>query len=270
MKFCLLLARQRSGTGAFGRVIGKHPDLHFTGEIFHPDNVGEEGNYFTWLERKVARDPKASHPYRNRDNWYGFLSEDMMRYPGRTPVADVKYSSLHQMDGGWQEPTDVPWLLFHAMKLELPVIHLTRANYVETFVSGKLAEANRVWHAEDRDAISVNSTVLNIRELCAYLEMIDRDVMLVKHWIKDYRRALVCDYADLFDEDGNFSAVTAQSIATLLDVPPFVDLAPDYVKQAPHSLRDSVENFDLLQKALAGTRFEWMVADIAPLIGGRT
>jgi len=100
--------------------------------------------------------------------------------------------------------------------------------------------------------------------------MIDRDVALVKDWIRDYRRALTCDYADLFDADGNFAVETAQSIATLLDVPPFVDLAPDYVKQAPRSLRDSVENFALLQKALAGTRFEWMVADIPPLIGGGT
>ncbi len=41
MKYALLIASQRSGTGALGSVLDKNQHIKHLGEIFHPDDLGD-------------------------------------------------------------------------------------------------------------------------------------------------------------------------------------------------------------------------------------
>lgn len=259
MALAFLIARQRSGTGALGSVLDKHPDLRYVGEVFHPDNFGASGNYFTFLHERVKEDPKRALPNAQAENFTAFAEMMQGRFPNQTVIIDIKYRSLHQANGGWQGLAEMPWLLGHAKREGLPVIHLTRKNYVESFVSGRLAEANKVWHARQEDEIKVTSTVVNLRNLSNYLVSTDREVALIREWLGKSRKVLEVDYGDLFDREGTLRPPLAERLSKLFDIGPFEDREPAFKKQAPARLRESIRNFPLIAEGLAGTKHEWML-----------
>lgn len=258
-KFGVLLARQRSGTGALGSVLDMHPALHYLGEIFHPDNLGQNNNYFTHLMERVRQTPENALPTNNQSNMDTFI--DNMSKEGSSPVIDIKYRSLYHCSANWQGLHEQPWLLTYAKQNRAPIIHLTRKNFVESFVSGRLAEANKVWHAKASDNISTTSIVVNIRHLSAYIHTSDLETKSVRNWLRKYPSAIELDYADLFDDEGSISEAASGQISEMFGIGPFTLRKPAFVKQAPRNLRQSVENFDLLRQALSGTPHEWMVSE---------
>ncbi|MEM9761976.1 MAG: hypothetical protein AAF968_05620 [Pseudomonadota bacterium] len=257
--FALLLARQRSGTGALGSVLDKQPGIKYLGEIFHPDNVGKPDNFFTFLWEQAARDPSAAMPWEQEALFESYLADVERRYPGQIPVIDVKYRSLHHLAGGWRGLLERPWLIRHAEARGGALIHLTRRNYVESFVSGRLAEANRVWHATASDSLAVQSAVIDIRALSHYIETTAEEVALLERWLKPATRIVTLDYAEMMNPDGALADRPAERLAALLGVAEFDDRFPAFLKQAPASLAVSVENMALVQRALSGTAHAWMV-----------
>ncbi|MEL6576014.1 MAG: hypothetical protein AAFQ81_09000 [Pseudomonadota bacterium] len=257
--FALLLARQRSGTGALGSVLDKQPGIKYLGEIFHPDNVGKPDNFFTFLREQAAHDPSAAMPWEQEALFERYLADIEQRYPGRIPVVDVKYRSLHHLAGGWRGLLERPWLIRHTEARGGALIHLTRRNYVESFVSGRLAEANRVWHATASDRLAVHSAVIDIRALSHYIETTADEVALMERWLKPATRLVTIDYAEMMNPDGALADRPAEQLAALLGFGPFEDRLPAFLKQAPASLATSVENMALVQRALSGTPYAWMV-----------
>ncbi|MEL6767219.1 MAG: hypothetical protein AAFP17_08565 [Pseudomonadota bacterium] len=259
--FALLLARQRSGTGALGSVLDKQPSLKYLGEILHPDNAGEADNFFTFLAERVGENAAAAMPWEQELLFEGYLARMAERYPGRVPVLDVKYRSLHHLAGGWRGLLERPWLIRHADARGAAIIHLTRQNYVESFVSGRLAEANRVWHATEADRLGVQSAVIDIRALSHYIETTSDEVALIERWLKPTKRLATLDYGEMMDGEGALAEGPAHRLAALLGVPRFEERAPSFVKQAPSSLGASIENMALVRRALSGTPHAWMVGE---------
>lgn len=259
MNYALLIARQRSGTGAIGSVMDKHPDIKYLGEVFHPSNVGQDTNYFTFLKDRVSQDPGNALPDERFALFEAFLEEQAERHPGMTLVVDVKYRSLHHLDGGWRGLVQRPTLLQMAIDRNIPILHLTRRNAVQSFVSGRLAEANEVWHARKDQAINVRSTVVNVRQLSNYIINTEREIELVEEWTHKYPRLAMFDYAEMMDDEGMVAQAVAGKVAQTLGVGPFSDRAPNFIKQAPADLTESIENFDLVRKALVGTDYMWML-----------
>jgi len=259
MNYAFLIARQRSGTGALGSVLDKHPDLKYLGEVFHPANVGQDQNYFTFLKEAVIHEPENCLPDRQYELFEAFLEKMAQRHPGKTLIVDVKYRSLHQLDGGWRGLVERPSLLAEAVRRQTPIMHLTRRNALQSFVSGRLAEANKVWHTSASDQIKVVSTVINIRQLSNYIVSTEREIALIEEWTHRYSRLEIFDYADMFDDEGKIQGDLGSRIAKLLGIEDFADRAPAFIKQAPASIEASVENFDLVKRALTGSNFEWML-----------
>jgi len=259
MNYALLIARQRSGTGAIGSVLDKHPSLKYLGEVFHPSNLGQEQNYFTFARAQAAENPDLILPDSRYDTFEAFLAHEAERFPGKTLVVDVKYRSLHQLDGGWRGIVERPTLLSQAMARNVPILHLTRNNAVETFVSGRLAEANKVWHARADQDVKVRSVVLDIRQMSNYIVNTEREIEQVKLWTQTYPHLALFDYSEMFDDAGLISTKTAAQIARVLGTGDFSDRAPSFIKQAPTSLRESIENFELVERALSGTNYSWML-----------
>lgn len=259
MKYALLLARQRSGTGAVGTVLDKHPEVKYLGEVFHPDNLGQNHNYFTFLRERAGTDPDAVLPENRYGLFLAFLEDMAGQYPDRTLVVDIKYNSLHHLNGGWQGLVAQPRVLAQAKEQKRPILHLTRRNTLQSFVSGRLAEANKVWHARPGNEIGVTSTVINIRQLSNFIVTMQREMDLVERWTRNYPHLEKFDYADAFDADGLLDAALADRLASLFGVAPFSDRAPVFVKQAPARMEDAVENYDLVRQALVGTDHKWML-----------
>ena len=259
MEYAILIARQRSGTGALGSMIDKHPQLKYLGEVFHPGNAGQEQNYFTFLKRKVASDPAAALPDRRYGVFLEFLEEQAVRFPNRRLIVDIKYRSLHHLDHGWRGLVERPTALATAIENKVPLLHLTRRNALHSFVSGRLAEANKVWHANQSDQIKVTSTVLNIRQLSRYIVGTEREIALIEEWTRGYGRLETFDYDEMFDAEGLVQKDLADRLSRLLQVDEFTDRAPSFVKQAPSKASASIENYDLVKRALLGSTSEWML-----------
>ncbi|MCA8867321.1 MAG: hypothetical protein KDA67_01570 [Rhodobacteraceae bacterium] len=259
MKYAILLARQRSGTGALGSVLDKHPQLKYLGEVFHPDNLGQKNNYFTHFLDKVKSDPKAALPDNAYKVFQSFLEDISALHPGKMLIVDIKYRSLHHLDGGWRGVVERPRSITESISHDLPIIHLTRRNALQSFVSGRLAEANKVWHAHSNEQIRVNSAVLNIRQLSNYIVTSEREADLIDRWTKRYKHLESFDYDEMFDIEGHLDSQIAERLAALFGVTSFTDREPTYVKQAPTDMAEAIENYELVKRALLGTDAIWML-----------
>jgi hypothetical protein len=255
-----MFARQRSGTGALGSVLDRHPQLKYVGEVLHPEDTANEDNFFGFLAANETFSAAFCDPRRRTEvveRYFEWLTE---RYQPRLPVIDVKYRSLHHWNGSWQGVTEAPWLIRHIKAQNLPVIHMKRKNYLETYISGQLAEENSVWHASSDTKITVRETVVDIKQMCRSLAQTAEEVRLVDLWQSGHRNMLVLEYAMAFDQKGHLKGEVARNLKTLLKLSEdFVDLVPSFVKQAPVSVSQSILNLPLVELAIRGTEFEWML-----------
>lgn len=259
MKHAILLARQRSGTGAVGSVLDQQPGLKYLGEVFHPDNLGQPTNFFTFFRDRVSADPEAALPDNRYQVYLDFLDSLSGQFPDQTLIVDIKYRSAHHLDGGWRGLVARPRSIDEAIANNRPILHLTRRNALHSFVSGRLAEANKVWHARDESQIKVTSTVLNIRQLSNYIVSSARETDLITQWTRNYPHLVAFDYDEAFDSEGKLDKTISDKLADLFGVEPFANRAPAFVKQAPTDMEQVIENYDLVRRALIGTEFKWML-----------
>ena len=253
------MARQRSGTGALGTILDKHPQIKYLGEIFHPENVGRANNFFTYQLEAIKKDPELVLPGRGLELLDGFFGWKADLIKNQLPIIDAKYSSLHHLCPPMLNPLERPSLLTHCIQNKLPIIHLTRENYLHTYLSGRLAEANKVWHARSDDEIKVTSIDINISQLISYCNQTKTSVKMMRQWLDKRHFVLEIDYASLFNEDGSFSSDIKEQLEDLLDVDGFQDTTPVFVKQNKVPLGESIKNFEQVFDALRKTEFSWMI-----------
>lgn len=256
-----LIARQRSGTGALGSVLDRHPALKYVGEILHPNDRANPVNFFRFLEAQSLASAFALMPDARKDIVQTFFDATQALHPDRQVIYDLKYNSLHHWNGGWQGILQEPWLIRHAKAGSLPILHLTRSNLVETFVSGRLAELNQVWHARDRQEVKVSSLAVNPVQLRRYLDSTTREIEQVRRWLGRYERCLEIEYAETFDATGRMQDEVAARLAAFLGIDALPELNPAFVKQAPAKLSAAIENFEEVRTALSGTPYARMVAE---------
>ena len=173
-------------------------------------------------------------------------------------MLDIKYSSLSTLPSIWRSPADEPFFLLYCRLHNVPIIHLTRRNSLEIFVSGQLADANKVWHTVDREAIRVTQAYIPVTSLLSFLRSSDEHERLMRRWLEGYPRLVEVDYADMF-EDGDVRQAVMDTISETLEIGEFSDRRPVLIKQAPRHVRDAIINLDEVFAALKGTQYEWML-----------
>lgn len=257
----LLVARQRSGTGALGSLLDRqnHPQFYYLGEIFHPEGLGDRHNYFTHLVDYVREDPLNAMAQNAPQNFRRFLAT--FAGEGRTLLPDVKYDSLHSLNGPWHAPLVRPWLLEFARAEGAPIIHLTRRNLLEVFVSGLLAAANKVWHTVDAADVKIRSAVVDIPKLLRFIDGMQREREVIEQWLDGHRPLVTLDYQEMFDAEGLLARDRADEIARAFGADPITQRRPSFVKQAPRDLPESIRNYDEVARALAGTPHAWMLTE---------
>ena len=261
MKFALLIARQRSGTGALGSILDKHPQLAYLGEIFHPDNIGEPTNYFTFLKNLVASDPDRAMPWHSQTNFDEYVDAIQPLFLKQKLILDIKYSSLHNINLGWQEPLEPSHIIKYAISLGVPIIHLTRRNLVKVFVSGLLADINKVWHTTDTKSLKVQSVKVDPEEVLYFIKKSEEEYTFFNSWLSNSPRLVSLEYEDMLDANGSLNLNLAKKFVEQFDIEDFVDLSPHYVKQAPSDLSKSIENYEEVKQALSGTEYHWMLEE---------
>lgn len=261
MSYVLLLARQRTGTGALNSALEKHPNIKYLNEIFNQDNIRADTSFFRFYEKEIRARGKRTWPDIKARIFERYIKVMHDRYQRKTLIADVKYNNLHHLDGNWRGLVEMPALLHKTMSDDVPIIHLRRRNRLRTFLSGILAELNSVWHTKDKRELRRQSASIDPVALCHYIDVAEKEDQLVSGWIGHYHRKLEFDYADLFSGSGEMNPDIVGSILDLLGHPHVPGLQPTLVKQAPVELTSAIENFEDVQRALIGTRHEWMLTD---------
>ena len=260
-----LFARQRSGTGALGSILDQHPELKYAGEVLHPDDRSNGLNFFSYVEADADRMRHFFNPDRRPDivdKYFTWLSE---RVHPKFPIIDIKYSSVHHWNTSWQGIVDAPWILRCIREKNFPVLHLKRKNYLETYVSGRLAEENKVWHAKSAEELRVHEIVVDIGQMSKTLVRTTEEVAAMDVWLHGVKRQLTLEYADLFDAGGIADSALIHRVQELFGLKEdFSKLTPNVIKQAPPLVGDAIVNVSLVRRALRGTEYAWMLKASKP------
>ncbi len=261
MALHVLLARQRSGTGALGSLLDQHPQISYYGEVFHPDEIDREHNYFNFLLKKAKGDPNNALPSANEQNYRDYIAQLESSGQKGSVLIDVKYSSTHHFNGYWHSPLDPPGFLQICQRERRKIIHLKRHNLLKTRISGLLAEHNKIWHATPEDTITVKTLTLDTEEVLGFLASMSQQVTYFDNYLGNYPQILTLSYENLFQASGTLASDTSKSLAAFLEVDeePFNTLTPFFVKQASDDLSAVIENYDEISSCLNNTRFAWML-----------
>jgi len=259
MTLCIMIAKQRTGTGALGSILDQHPSISYHGEVFHHDAVDKPPNYFWFLRDLVKRNPELILPEANvrRFELYSrYLEERKARL--RTFV-DIKYSSLHHFNGHWLGILEPPTLFSILRSKAIPVVHLNRRNHLKSFISGQLAELNNEWHVRSADQITVHSLVIDTKTCLRFIRSKENEQARVRRILENHPRLLNLEYAELFAASGELREDSAAALAGFLEVEPFEKKMPVHIKQTSNDLTAVIENYDAVAKALAATNHAWMI-----------
>jgi len=259
MSLCMLIARQRSGTGALGSLLDQHKDIKYLGEVFHNDAINNEPNYFNFLQGLIAQDNLFGLPGNAEgklDKYIEYLNGYSVK---NNKIIDVKYRSLHHFNGYWHGPTDCPVIVDLARKINLPIIHLTRNNLLKTYISGQLADINSVWHARDKSELKIETVTLDVNKTLSWLNNIDYEVEKMRFFLRNYSNVIHIEYEQLFRSNGVLTDVVSKKIETLLNVTDVEEAKSVFVKQASDNLEKVIENYREVEFKLSNTKFSWMM-----------
>jgi len=261
MALHILLARQRSGTGALGSILDQHPEVKYLGELFHPNEISRKNSYFNFLLQKISNDVNKGLPTAHEQNYKEYMEYVDGFEVKKNVFIDVKYSSTHHFNGNWHTPFDIPKFLQFCKRDQRKIIHLKRQNFLKTYVSGKLAEQNKIWHAKNNADIAITSIKLEVKPLLQYLRSAARQVMHFEGYLKNYPNILELEYDNLLQNNGQLNIEVANDIANLLNIDAtlFEKIKTAFVKQTPNDLNTVIENIEEISNLLQGSEFEWML-----------
>lgn len=259
MSVCVLIASQRSGTGALGSVFNQIPELSYVAEIFYKGHIGHYSCYFTFYLEKIRQDPMRALPGHNMQNFKEYLEYLADFHPGKTVIIDVKYNSTHLLNDFVQQPLGTPAFIRYCYQNNLPVIHLRRDNLLKMVISTLIARKNGVAHTHDLKAIHTPTVRIDPAFLLASLNEAVEQRGFMDKLLPRVERRVDLSYETLFATDGTIAPAARQSMASLLNLKDFPDLKPAFVKQTRDDLRQVIENYDEILACLSETPFAWML-----------
>jgi hypothetical protein len=211
------------------------------------------------MQRIEAEGPDAALPgdgFEKLARYFDYLERE---YPARWKIVDIKYRSVHHLNGFWIGINERPTLLHILQKTTVPIIHLTRKNLLRTLVSGRLAELNRVWHTDDPSSLKTTTIELDTTRLLSQLQSAQSEVGLMTSYLQPIDNLVTVDYQDLFAADGGLATSVGEAIGGLLEIDEFDARRPAFAKQTGSQLDEVIENFAQVRDLLCETEFHWML-----------
>jgi hypothetical protein len=285
----ILLARQRSGTNPLRSVLGTHPAIACTEEIFNnrpPPHywLGLETNYFRFIDKRLGGSLLELLSEDDASNVFlDYLEYVSCFYEKPLLLLDVKYNSTHHLNGPWHFITEEPALFEFIKENRMRVLNLTRMNFLRYYLSEMKAQSTRTWGVFDeavvgdrewyvsrseeagssKTAYEDSSIELDIGDMLERLTLCRAENQYVHEAFRDYDRYLTFDYEELFPErDSPPSPEALTRISSWLEVDDeFSEKRPEYRKQSHLGLADSIKNFDEVADALRGTDLEYCLKD---------
>lgn len=259
----ILLATQRSGTHLLKGAIDTHPQIAapFT-EVFHDGYEGDRANFFHYMLEQAKSDPTCVLPHHRMGLFSKYLG-DMPTICGKPHVVvDIKYNSIHHVHTMWQT-TVRPAPLFNFIRQHnVPVIHLVRRNLLKTVISNLRAGKLEQYHRLQDQPADTSKIHVKPQTVLDHLQLLQALQGAMAEAVRMCPRVLTFYYEDLLrsstDNSGNqtvFNPEPLGQVAGLFNVEANFNLTPRTKKVTSSDLRDAVENYDELHRALAVTEF---------------
>lgn len=228
MRF-LIVGTHRSGSNWLASALDSHPDISCAREelLDHP--------YLT------------DHPDFAADPWNG-LERMWQSAAAERKIFGFRVFYFHVWDY-YQEHRAI-WDRLRADR-SIRIVQLTRLNLLALVVSWKKARLTNQWHiADQRDRRGASRVEFDATELRETFEQIESGVARVSDLFADHPR-LSLTYEALFDD----TSASIHDIEDFLGVRR-LPLQGEYLKLETEALADTVDNFEELRHAFAGTRYE--------------
>ncbi|HLY04349.1 MAG TPA: sulfotransferase [Rhizomicrobium sp.] len=253
-RICFLIARPRSGTTVFSKMLGTHPRVACVGEIFNESN---ERSYFQFLKRQVATDADSLLPGNSHKTFMKYVetcrrSAEAKKANCKVVVLDVKYDQSHLLCEPWWKIGQLPRLFFLMREQRWRVIDIHRNDVVGLCISNQVAMQTKIYHSNAlpegekqsaRIRINPNQVLREIRATQQVYQMIETHFAARREYKK-------LNYENMFDSDGNFSEQTVGEVSEFLGVQNHFDRAPRLQKLLSDDVLDHVENASELRELL--------------------
>lgn len=247
----VLLSMQRSGTNFLRRIIGSHPAIDpLFGEIFDPNYIRRELNFFNFYQRAVAEKSSYCLPDQRVvafEKYIEFLDENV---PTDHYVLDIKYASLRHLDSYWPQSKEV--LTQYIIDRQWPVIHLIRTDLLAAIFSHVRARETGVWMTKKGHCDTFSTTV----DPVGIVNGVAQRKQAIQKYRRDFggARLLELVYEDLIDESGSVSEGVIEKIRDFLDVPDKFSRTPETRKLITQPMSEAIENYDEVVAAAAARK----------------
>ena len=192
----ILLAAPRTGTTVLGDAVSRSFQACWPHEIFNEAYADPEAdyrsapdlrvraNFFNFRHDMFHQRPELTYPSAANRRFlfrtyieYLFEAERSERL-----LLDVKYTSLHHLDGYWMMPRFRPGLIALVQEFALPVVHLRRRNLFALYCSQTYAEMTGIWSSVD-GSHDLRPIVIDPAHCLSYMtEIADRE-RRVRQWL---------------------------------------------------------------------------------------
>jgi len=245
----VILTKSRSGSKWLVELLDSHEHIEAHGELFAgPGAARDYGSsgvpYFDTYLANVRLRRVCPHVYHR----VSYLSK---LYASRTDAAAVGFKLMHGHAARG---------LFEYFALRrVRVVHLIRANVFDAVLSYEVAKARGLFGVRRGDIVPPVKVTLDPEGLRRRLEEHEFAITLAHSWILQYH----LPWLDVFYEElVARREETLERILGFLGVDPHLEgLNSSFVPVDDVPRVDVLENLDDVRGALAGTRFEWMLAD---------
>lgn len=227
--FFAILFIGRQGSSFLEGLLDSHPDARCEGELLAPARrhrfAGKATGFQGYLEDYMYRQEKFAVGFKLP--WHS-----LMEYP---PIWD--------------------FLSRHNYRL----IHLTRENLLDQYISMKLAQINNAWRS-DKGTIRINNFSADFREVEESFRLWQGQNEILRYALKSFTSTHVT-YEELLSGTGS------ETVLRFLDLP-IVSLQSRFNRQRSGSQSEIVENYREMKSHFSGTEWAGFFVD-TPALGER-
>ena len=253
-KVCFVIARPRSGTTVFSKMLSTHPSVVCIGEIFNQSN---ERSYFHFLKQLVPDDPDCIFPGNATRNFAKYV-QNCKSFAARKKqnctvvVLDVKYDQSHLLCEPWWKIGQLPRLLYLLREKKWRVIDIHRNDVVGLCISNQVAMQTKIYHSSALpDGKKQNAKIrINPRQILREVRTTQDVYEAIENHFASRREYKKLSYEELFDRDGTFSAQMTGDVSEFLGIHNHFDRTPKLQKLLSGDVLDHVENGSELRDVL--------------------
>ncbi len=242
----MIFATQRTGSNWLMGTLDNHPSIASYDELL-------DGDGSDWGRQDLEFfKPYCAH-HRGRDLRLG-RARWLFRYLNKlySPRAGIEAVGMKLMYNQlWHNASILIYIIWHRVR----IVHLVRANRFDILLSEETAEARQRYHAWQGDDVETPAVTLDPKKVVSWLRTLEFRVWVARTIVS----LLPIKHIEVSYEELTADPTLIYGVLSFLgfeDQPDPSSLTSAFRKLNTNRRSELVENYDEIERALKGTRFE--------------